>query len=213
MRLPRVYPIADVATLAARRMDVGEFTRQLLGGGAEILQLRDKGGSPQQILAHAAMITTVLAGQGCVPVMNDRADLALLAGWHAVHVGDRDLPPEAVRRVFDGLPSSWPVQVGVSTHCDAQVIAAEAGTADYVAVGPVFSTSSKADAEPAVGLDGVRRARALTRKPLVAIGGITRDNAAAVVATGADSVAVIGGLFADGESVEGVMRDFLRRLR
>ena len=212
MRLPRLYPIVDVATLEARHLRVEAFTRQLLQGGAEILQLRDKHGSPQQVLAYAEGIGDVLAGSGCMPVMNDRADLALLAGWRAVHVGARDLLPAAVRRVF-GPDAHAKVQVGVSTHRDEQVIAADAGTADYIAIGPVFGTHSKADAEPAVGLEGVRRARALTRKPLVAIGGIDRENAAAVMAAGADSIAVIGGLFSDSESVEMVVRDFLRKLR
>ncbi len=212
MRLPKLYPIVDVATLEARHLRVEAFTRQLLQGGAEILQLRDKHGSPQQILAYAENIGDVLAGSDCMPVMNDRADLALLAGWRAVHVGGRDLLPEAVRRVF-GPDAHAKVQVGVSTHRDEQVIAANAGTADYLAIGPVFGTQSKADAEPAVGLEGVRRARALTRKPLVAIGGIDRENAAAVMAAGADSVAVIGALFSDSESVEMVVRDFLQQLR
>jgi thiamine-phosphate pyrophosphorylase len=102
--------------------------------------------------------------------------------------------------------------VGVSTHADEQVVAAELSGADYIAIGPVFATGTKVDAEKVAGLEGVRRARALTRKPLVAIGGITRENARSVIDAGADSVAVISGLFAEGESVERVARDFLERL-
>jgi thiamine-phosphate pyrophosphorylase len=102
--------------------------------------------------------------------------------------------------------------IGVSTHHEAQVIAADASEADYVAVGPVFATSTKADAEPVVGLEGVRRARALTRKPLVAIGGITRENARSVIDAGADSVAVIGGLLAPGEQPGKIAKDFLEIL-
>lgn len=209
MRLPRVYPIVDVDTLARRGLDLGTFTQQLVDGGAEVLQLRNKSGSPQKILQQAKAISRHLAGSGCVPVMNDRVDLALLAGWGAVHLGHKDLPPQPARRVF----GERPLLVGVSTHDADQVTAADAGSADYVAIGPVFRTSTKADAEPVVGLEGVRRARTLTRKPLVAIGGITRENAAAVIGAGADSVAVIGALLADGESVSEVMEDFLRRLR
>ncbi len=188
---------------------MGDFVRELLDGGAEILQLRDKSGAPREVLARAALISDLLRGSACVPVMNDRVDLALLAGWPAVHLGHKDLPPEAARSVF----GAGSLVVGVSTHNEEQVAAAEAGTADYVAIGPVFGTSTKRDAEPAVGLAGVRRARVLTRKPLVAIGGINRDNAAAVIEAGADSVAVIGGLFGEDESVVTVVRDFLRRLR
>jgi len=113
------------------------------------------------------------------------------------------------------LRAEWGTQivVGVSTHNDAQVVAAEAGCADYVAVGPVFATSTKADAEPVIGLEGVRRARALTRKPIVAIGGITLENARSVIEAGADSVAVIGGLFMKGVRPGKVAEDFLAVLR
>jgi thiamine-phosphate pyrophosphorylase len=100
----------------------------------------------------------------------------------------------------------------VSTHTHAQVIAADAGAADYVAIGPVFATGTKLDAAAVVGLEGVRRARALTRKPLVAIGGITRENARSVIEAGADSVAVISGLLVAGETIEKVARDFLEIL-
>jgi thiamine-phosphate pyrophosphorylase len=102
--------------------------------------------------------------------------------------------------------------IGVSTHTDEQVQVAEASRADYVAIGPVFATGTKANAAPVVGLEGVRRARALTSKPLVAIGGITRENARSVIEAGANSVAVIGGLFGDGEPVEKVVRDFMEIL-
>lgn len=210
--LPALYPIADVDTLDRRGTSLREFVEQVIAGGAEILQLRDKHGPPQQILHHAFKVTEAVAGTRCLPVMNDRADLALLAGWGAVHVGHLDLPPDAVRRVF-GPKQARELLVGVSTHEAEQVIAADAGSADYIAVGPVFATGTKADAEPVIGLEGVRKARTLTRKPIVAIGGITRANAASVRDAGADSVAVIGGLFAESETVEQVVRDFLERLR
>jgi thiamine-phosphate pyrophosphorylase len=143
-----------------------------------------------------------------VLILNDRADLAVLAGFDGVHVGQRDLEPEDARRVVGAER-----MVGVSTHTESQVRAAELSCADYVAIGPAFATGTKADAELVVGLEGVRRARALTTKPLVAIGGITRANARSVIEAGADSVAVISALFAPGESVEQVARDFLDLLR
>ena len=215
MRLPRLYPIADIGTLAKHGLALESFAQQIVAGGAEIVQLRDKHSAPQEVLRHAALLTQALAASDCLPVMNDRADLAVLAGWRAVHVGHLDLPPEAVRRVFSQSETARNVDliVGVSTHNEQQVIAADAGLADYIAVGPVFATGTKADAEPVIGLKGVRRARDLTRKPIVAIGGITRGNAPGVIDAGADSVALIGGLFSEGESVEQVVRDFLRRLR
>jgi thiamine-phosphate pyrophosphorylase len=131
----------------------------------------------------------------------------LLARWDGVHMGQDDLAPADARIVIgDGR------LLGVSTHTDEQVRAAQASVADYVAIGPVFATATKTNASPVVGLDGVRRARALTTKPLVAIGGITRANARSVIEAGADSVAVISGLFGEGEPVEHVVRDFIEIL-
>lgn len=210
MLLPPLYPVVDVGTLRAKDIDIGAFVSELLQGGAEILQLRDKTGSPQEVLAEAEVLSSLVEGTSCLPVMNDRADLALLAGWRAVHLGHKDLPPEAAKAL---TPEPERFLVGVSTHSEAQVLVADAGPADYIAIGPVFGTSTKTDAEPVVGLEGVRRARALTRKPLVAIGGITLENAARVREAGADSVAVIGGLFQPGRLTASVMQDFLRRLR
>jgi thiamine-phosphate pyrophosphorylase len=124
-------------------------------------------------------------------IMNDRADLCLVAEFDGVHVGRDDLSPESVRGIIG------PRWVGVSTHNPEQVKEADLTSADYLAIGPVFSTSSKGQPDPVVGLEGVRRARQATRKPLVAIGGITRGNAASVIEAGADSVAVISDLLRD----------------
>jgi thiamine-phosphate pyrophosphorylase len=170
----------------------------------ELVQYRDKAGSPQSILQNANVIREVFAGADCRLVLNDRADLAVLADWSGVHVGQGDLSPSDARRVVGG--QRW---VGVSTHNDEQVRLADTSCADYIAVGPVFATGTKLDAEPVIGLDGVHRARALTAKPMVAIGGITRENVRSVIGAGADSVALISALFIEGESVEKVARDFL----
>jgi thiamine-phosphate pyrophosphorylase len=239
--LPRLYCIIDRETLDARAMSVGVFARELRDAGVRLVQYRDKVGGPQEVLRVAAEISAVFEGVEATLMMNDRADLATSAGWSGVHVGQGDLLPEDARRVIGAgdraaaekirgslhsavaksatapveMTDFWgtKVFVGVSTHTEEQVGAADAGVADYVAVGPVFGTSTKLDAEPVVGLEGVRRARALTRKPLVAIGGITLENARSVVDAGADSVAVIGGLFVEGRTVGEVVRDFLEILR
>jgi thiamine-phosphate pyrophosphorylase len=194
----------------------------------ELLQYRNKAGGPQGILRNAAVIGEAMAGSGCRLIMNDRADLAVLAGWDGVHVGQGDLSPEDAKAVVLRTithPSQerqgWGTRivlgsgmlVGVSTHTEEQVRLADASCADYVAVGPVFATGTKLDAEPVIGLEGVRRARALTKKPIVAIGGITRANARSVIDAGADSVAVISAFFVEGETVEKVARDFLENLR
>jgi thiamine-phosphate pyrophosphorylase len=208
MTLPRLYPIADKATLDARGISVREFAREMAQAGVGVLQYRDKVGAPNEVLLAAAEIAAEFEGRDCLLIMNDRADLALLAGW-GVHVGHLDMDPADVRRVMGAGRV-----IGVSTHNDGQMMAADASSADYVAVGPVFATSTKADTEPVVGLEGVRRARTLTltRKPLVAIGGITRENARSVIDAGADSVSVIGGLLVAGERPGKVARDFLEIL-
>jgi thiamine-phosphate pyrophosphorylase len=218
---PRLYAIADAMTLDARGMSVAPFARELREAGVRLVQYRDKVGAPQKVLRVAGEIAEAFAGINATLVLNDRADLAALLGW-GVHVGQGDMSPADARFVLGSrsrFPSgmttkktkaSW---VGLSTHHEEQVIAADANDSDYIAIGPVFATSTKADAEPVVGLDGVRRARALTRKPLVAIGGITLENCSSVVDAGADSVAVISGLFVAGRSVREAAEDFLARLR
>lgn len=189
-------------------MPLGAFAEQLKDTGVTILQYRDKSAEPQQVLQNATLVRKIFTDIECRMILNDRADLAALAGWDGVHVGQGDLSPEDARRVVGA--GRW---VGVSTHTEEQVRLAELSCADYVAVGPVFATGTKLDAEPVIGLEGVRRARGLTTKPLVAIGGITRENARSVVEAGADSVAVISGLWIEGESVAKVTRDFLDVLR
>jgi len=207
-RFPRLYPILDAGTLTAHAIDVAGFAIELRDAGVQLLQYRDKTGEPQSVLRAAAFIREVFLGAECRLILNDRADLAVLAGWDGVHVGQDDLLPEDARRVV-GV-GRW---IGVSTHTEEQVRAADLSSADYVAVGPVFATGTKADAEPVIGLDGVRVARALTKKPIVAIGGITQGNARSVIEAGADSVAVISALIVKGEPVEKVARDFLDLLR
>ncbi len=202
--LPRLYAILDAGALRRYGLDAVRFAEDLRAAGVAQVQYRDKAGGPQEVLRVAGAIREGFRGAKCRLILNDRADLAVLAGWDGVHVGQGDLSPEDARRVVG--PERW---VGVSTHTEEQVRAAEASCADYVAVGPVFATGTKLDAEPVIGLEGVRRARALTTKPLVAIGGITRGNVRSVIDAGADSVAVIGGLMVTGESVEKVARDFL----
>jgi thiamine-phosphate pyrophosphorylase len=206
--IPRLYAIADAQVLTARGVALADFARGLRAAGVGLLQYRDKTGSPQEILRAAAVLRETMAGSSCQLILNDRADLAVLAGFDGVHVGHLDLSPGDAKRVA-GVSRT----VGVSTHTDEQVQAAEQSCADYVAIGPAFATGTKADTEPIVGLEGVRRARGLTRKPLVAIGGITRANSRSVIDAGADSVAIISALFAEGESVETVARDFLELLR
>jgi thiamine-phosphate pyrophosphorylase len=207
MRLPRLYAILDAGTLASCGIPLEGYARELARAGVTLVQYRDKQGSREEILANARRIAETFRDVPATLVMNDSPELAVEAGWRAVHVGQGDAAVAEARRVLGpgGL-------VGCSTHNEAQVIDADAAGADYIAVGPVFATSTKADHEPVIGLEGVRRARALTRRPLVAIGGITRQNAADVLRAGADCVAVIGALVGPGESTEERVREFLAKL-
>lgn len=208
MIVPRFYAIVDHLSLATRRCSVRSLAEGLRAAGVTFVQLRDKSGIAEQTLSKASMLRAVFKGAECLLVMNDRPDLALLAGFDGVHVGQDDLAPEDARSIVRAEKI-----VGISTHSNEQVLCADSGPADYVAIGPVFSTSTKSDAAAVVGLEGVRRARALTSKPLVAIGGITRGNARSVIDAGADSLAVISELLAPGETPEKVARDFLDLLR
>jgi thiamine-phosphate pyrophosphorylase len=167
------------------------FATELIFGGCTVLQYRNKNTSAGEMFRQALGLKIMSAvGLGHVKlVMNDRADLCLAAEYDGVHVGQEDLSPPSVRGIIG--PDRW---LGFSTHNLQQVKEADRTSADYLAIGPVFSTSSKDKPDPVVGLEGVRLARALTRKPLVAIGGITRANAASVIEAGADSVAVISDL-------------------
>lgn len=216
-----LYAICDAGLLFRRGTPLPDFARGLLAAGIETVQWRCKDGTPQQVLAGAAVLREIFAGSDCRLIMNDRVDLALLAGFDGVHLGQGDLSPEDARRVLHAAGTlqsrsgrrDAEFTMGISTHTEEQARLADCGEADYIAVGPVFATGSKADAAAVVGLEGVRRARALTAKPLVAIGGITRENAAQVRAAGADAIAVISGLLVPGEAVEKVARDFLAIFR
>jgi thiamine-phosphate pyrophosphorylase len=198
--LPRLYAIADASFFSATE-DLLCFARELAAGGVTLLQYRNKTGSARQILDHALVLKQSLPASVQL-IMNDRADLCLAAKFDGVHLGQDDLSAESARRLLGD--KRW---LGVSTHNPEQVAAADATPADYVAVGPVFATNSKERPDPVIGLEGVRRARALTRKPLVAIGGIARENCRSVVDAGADSVAVISDLI---RSPRTAAQDFLR---
>ena len=194
--VPRLYPIVDASCFATAG-ELVDFAEQLAQSGCTLLQYRNKTEDVRVMLDQARELRRLSGARAPAPhrlklIMNDRADLALVAGFDGVHVGQDDLPPESVRKIIGS--DRW---LGVSTHNPEQLAEADLTSADYVAIGPVYSTSSKEKPDPVVGLEGVRRARQLTRKPLVAIGGITRANAAPVIEAGADSVAVISDLLRD----------------
>jgi thiamine-phosphate pyrophosphorylase len=185
--LPRLYAILDSANFPDTEA-LCSSAAELIAAGVTLLQYRNKSGNARQMLDQARELRRGL-GPSIKLMMNDRADLCLAAAFDGVHIGQDDPSPQGVRKVIGN--SLW---LGVSTHNPEQLTAADKTTADYLAIGPVFSTRSKANPDPVIGLEGVRRARELTRKPLVAIGGITHENCRSVIEAGADSVAVISDL-------------------
>lgn len=208
--LPRLYAIVDAAAFAEERDEARQaariltFAQELLAGGATLLQYRNKPAGARRLLEDARALRRLAAGKARL-ILNDRADLCLAAECDGVHLGQEDLSAEAARRILgDRL---W---VGLSTHSAEQVKEADRAPVDYVAVGPVFATTSKQRPDPVIGLEGVRAARRATSKPLVAIGGITRVNCRSVVEAGADSVAVIADLRSEPRKA---VEEFLRILR
>jgi len=167
------------------------MAEELVAGGVTLLQYRNKSGNAGEMLEQSRELRHRL-GSSVKLIMDDRADLCVAAGFDGVHVGQEDLSPAGARKIIG--ETLW---LGVSTHNPEQVKEADKTSADYVAIGPVFSTASKANPDPVIGLEGVRKERALTRKPLVAIGGINRANCRSVIEAGADSVAVISDLMRD----------------
>ena len=188
--LPRLYAVLD----SSRFPNIEALclsARELVAGGVTLLQYRNKSGNARQMLEQARELRELKdrLGRSVKLIMNDRADLCLAAGFDGVHVGQDDLSPAGARAVMGN--SFW---LGVSTHSPEQLTRADKTSANYLAIGPVFATQSKTNPDPVLGLKGVRQARALTREPLVAIGGITRENCRSVIEAGADAVAVISDL-------------------
>jgi thiamine-phosphate pyrophosphorylase len=186
MTIPRVYPILDTESLARRDCPPERAAEAWLEAGAGVLQLRHKGQWTREMLEKARRIAALCRSHGTVFIVDDRADMAALVGA-GLHVGQDDLSPCDARKVIGPAPV-----LGFSSHNADQLRAAAAEPVTYVAFGPIFPTASKRNPDPVVGLAELRRATELTEKPLVAIGGITRENVGAVFMAGADSAAVIG---------------------
>jgi thiamine-phosphate pyrophosphorylase len=188
LRLPPVYAILDVRHTVSLGRDPVGVASAFLENGIKLLQVRAKTLPGGAFLELARALAALAHASDAMLVVNDRPDIAVLAGASGVHVGQEDLPPDAVRRVMpEGI-------LGLSTHSHAQVAAALATCASYVAVGPVFGTATKDTGYAPVGLDLVRYAAGKANRPIVAIGGITLANAGDVMAAGAASVAVISDL-------------------
>ena len=189
---PALYAIIDASSPEPNRSTL-PFAEKLVSGGARLIQLRAKHASSRQLYEISATLLKALSGSRTLRdlkiIVNDRPDIAAIVGAAGAHVGQDDLPVEAARQVCPN-----PLWVGISTHNLEQLREADATSADYIALGPIFATATKHRPDPVVGIDFLRAARKLTRKPLVAVGGITVQSAGEVFRAGADSVAVISDL-------------------
>jgi len=179
----RLYVIVDPLDLEARP---SELAARVLDAGARTIQLRWKTAATAALLEEAERIAVLARKAAAKFIVNDRADVALAVGANGVHLGQRDLPVEAARSILgpDRL-------IGLSTHNPTEVERANRTPVDYLGFGPIFPTRSKEKADPVQGIAGLERVRALTDKPIVAVGGITESNLAAVIEAGADAVALI----------------------
>ncbi len=205
MFIPRLYAIIDPAQAGGRSVD--EIAAALLAAGIKLIQFRDKQASSGDLYLNARRLAQTVRKAGGTFIVNDRADVACAVNADGVHVGQDDLPVELAR----ALVGRGKI-VGFSTHVLEQVRDADQSTADYIAIGPIFPTLSKENPDPVVGLAGLSEARKATRKPLVAIGGITLENARAVIEAGADSVAVVRDLMG-AHDIQDRARQFLAEVK
>ncbi len=203
LALPKLYPITD-ARLSG--LSHAEQVERLIAGGATLIQLREKHAGPGEFYSDALEALRIARAKGARIIINDRADIALALNADGVHLGQDDLPPEAARALLGQRAI-----IGYSTHNVEQAAAAAVSLPiDYLAIGPIFPTSTKENPDPVVGLEGLRRVRrAIGAMPLVAIGGITHGSAPDVIAAGADSVAVVVALLADSTRIEEHTRKLL----
>jgi thiamine-phosphate pyrophosphorylase len=205
INLPKLYPITD-ARLSS--LSHAEQVRRLSAGGATFIQLREKHLTPREFYEEAEDALRVARSSGVLLIINDRVDIALALKASGVHLGQDDLPPALARELLgeDAI-------IGFSTHTVEQAIKAARLPVDYIAIGPIFETKSKENPDAVVGLEGLRRVRqAVGKIPLVAVGGIKRENILETLAAGADAVAVISLLLAGQAEIEDRMREILAGL-
>jgi thiamine-phosphate pyrophosphorylase len=191
LKLPPFYPVLDSGIAARLNIELVSAAEAILEGGARILQLRHKGFYSRELFGQAERIRDLCLQAGATFVVNDRADVAMMLGC-GLHVGQEDLPPATARRLM-----GKGALLGFSTHNEVQLREGTCEPVDYLALGPIFETVSKLNPDPVIGLNELRRLRAMTDLPLVAIGGIKRAAALDVLLAGAVSVAIISDLFPD----------------
>lgn len=201
----RIYRLCVVTDGGlARGRSLVDVVAAAVRGGATMVQLREKHASTRAFLEEARALKALLAPLGVPLIVNDRVDIALAAGADGVHVGQSDLPIEAVRALVG------PGEIlGLSITAAAELARADAGAADYLGIGPVYAQTTKADATPPLGVEGFAALRRLTARPVMAIGGIGMANAGALAEAGADGVAVVSAIMA-ADDCEAVARALTR---
>ncbi len=198
----RIYPISDVRLSGLCH---AEQTRRVIDGGARLIQLREKNLPAREFYQQAAGALRIARERGALIIINDRVDVALALGADGVHLGQDDLPPQEARRILGDQ-----ALIGFSTHSLEQARRALDLPIDYLAIGPIFATSSKENSHPVVGLDNLRLVRRVVgRIPLVAIGGITAENSSQVIDAGADCIAIISDIFAFPPEITARTRDLV----
>ena len=204
-RLPRVYALTDVQLSGHSHAEQVELLNL---GGASLIQLREKRMPALEFYEQAKAAVAIAERSGVQLIINDRVDVAIAVGARGVHLGQDDLPPVAARRLLGDRAI-----VGYSTHNVEQALEAITLPIDYLAIGPIFQTTTKTDTSPVLGLEGLRAVRtAIGKFPLVAIGGITHANARDAIEAGADSVAVISALLSDANRITDMTRSLIQTL-
>ncbi len=199
--LPKIYPITDAGVSG---LSHAEQIKRLAEGGATLIQFREKFATSRAAFDAAVLADEAVRNYGMRLIINDRVDIALALNSSGVHHGQDDLPPAAARRLLGKA-----AVIGLSTHSEAQVMAALSQPIDYIAIGPIFPTATKQNPDAVVGLNGLRSIRTIAGDfPLVAIGGIDAGNLSAVFEAGANSAAIIGALLSDPAEIAGRMRQF-----
>lgn len=201
--LPKIYPITDVSISKLSHL---EQVERLIAGGADLIQLRDKNAAPKDFYAAAKEVVKLARPKNVKIIINDRVDIALAADADGVHLGQEDLPPEQARKILGEKAI-----IGFSTHSIEQITEAIKFPVDYLAIGPIFPTSSKENPDQIVGIEMIKEARRVTGNfPLAAIGGITFENAESVFKSGADSIALISAILNPSNQIAENTRKFYR---
>jgi len=198
-----LYPITDVK---ASGLSHAEQVARLIEGGATLIQLREKRLSPREFFKDATEALDIARSHGVQIIINDRVDIALALGADGVHLGQNDLPPEAARNLLGNV-----AVIGYSVHSATQAQAAVGMPIDYLGIGPVFPTLTKENPDPVVGVTELREIREIAKIPLVAIGGITPDNASKVLEAEVDAVAMISALLESPLEITSRTKEFLSR--